>query len=256
MTITQWHVPIDDTSCYWYAIFTSFGEPVDHAADARAAAASSTSCPTTARASAARTTTATTSTSRRARPITGMGFDINVHDQWAIESQGRIQDRTREHLGTTDKAIIAYRRLLLPAIEPGGRTASSRRCWLDAARRRAHPRPVDHRRHGARRRLGAATGRSPTPSAAASSSWAAPRARRWRRYDRAMTLVERRGLWTDDRRTATREAERRIEAGELSASCALAFADQHGMLRGKTLVAGEIGARAEERRRLHQRRCC
>ena len=31
MTITQWHVPIDDTSCYWYAIFTSFGAPVDHA---------------------------------------------------------------------------------------------------------------------------------------------------------------------------------------------------------------------------------
>ena len=30
MTITQWHVPIDDTSCYWYAIFTSFGAPVDH----------------------------------------------------------------------------------------------------------------------------------------------------------------------------------------------------------------------------------
>src|SRR5712671_3781537 len=31
MTITQWHVPIDDVSCYWYAIFTSFGAPVDHA---------------------------------------------------------------------------------------------------------------------------------------------------------------------------------------------------------------------------------
>ena len=29
MTITQWHVPVDDTSCYWYAIFTSFGAPVD-----------------------------------------------------------------------------------------------------------------------------------------------------------------------------------------------------------------------------------
>ena len=24
-----------------------------------------------------------------------MGVDINVHDQWAVESQGRIQDRTR-----------------------------------------------------------------------------------------------------------------------------------------------------------------
>ncbi|UCE32079.1 MAG: Rieske 2Fe-2S domain-containing protein, partial [Burkholderiales bacterium] len=29
MTITQWHVPLDDTRCYWYAVFTSFAEPVD-----------------------------------------------------------------------------------------------------------------------------------------------------------------------------------------------------------------------------------
>ena len=29
MTITQWHVPIDDTKHYWYAIFTSFGAPVN-----------------------------------------------------------------------------------------------------------------------------------------------------------------------------------------------------------------------------------
>ena len=46
-----------------------------------------------------------------------MGNDINVHDQWAVESQGPIQDRTREHLGTTDKGIIAYRRMLVKAIE-------------------------------------------------------------------------------------------------------------------------------------------
>jgi hypothetical protein len=43
--------------------------------------------------------------------------DINVHDQWAVESMGAIQDRTREHLGTTDKVIMANRRLLLQAIE-------------------------------------------------------------------------------------------------------------------------------------------
>ena len=36
---------------------------------------------------------------------TGMGLDINVHDQWAVESMGAIQDRTREHLGQSDKAI-------------------------------------------------------------------------------------------------------------------------------------------------------
>ena len=29
MTISQWHVPIDDVKHYWYAIFTSFGAPVD-----------------------------------------------------------------------------------------------------------------------------------------------------------------------------------------------------------------------------------
>src|SRR5260370_2846629 len=49
--------------------------------------------------------------------FTGMGADINVHDQWACESMGLIQDRTREHLGQSDKAISAYRRLLRQAIE-------------------------------------------------------------------------------------------------------------------------------------------
>ncbi len=48
---------------------------------------------------------------------TGMGSDINVHDQWAVESMGPIQDRTREHLGQSDKAIVQYRRLLRQEIE-------------------------------------------------------------------------------------------------------------------------------------------
>ena len=48
---------------------------------------------------------------------TGMGNDINVHDQWAVESMGRIQDRTKEHLGQSDKAIVQYRRLLRQEIE-------------------------------------------------------------------------------------------------------------------------------------------
>jgi hypothetical protein len=53
---------------------------------------------------------------QRKQTFTGMGFDINIHDQFACESQGRIQDRTRENLGTTDKGIVLYRRLLLDAI--------------------------------------------------------------------------------------------------------------------------------------------
>jgi hypothetical protein len=46
-----------------------------------------------------------------------MGFDINIHDQFACESPGRITDRTRENLGTTDKGIVLYRRLLVDAIQ-------------------------------------------------------------------------------------------------------------------------------------------
>jgi hypothetical protein len=49
-----------------------------------------------------------------------MGADINVHDQWACESMGAIQDRTAEHLGTSDKAISAYRRLLRQALDQSG----------------------------------------------------------------------------------------------------------------------------------------
>jgi len=54
-----------------------------------------------------------------------------------------------------------------------------------------------------------------------------------------MHLAEKAGLWTDERKTAAREVERRIQAGELTV-VRLSFADQHGILRGKTLVAGEI----------------
>lgn len=116
MTITQWHVPVDDTNCYWYAIFTAFDKPVDkeqmrqqrlelyELPDYRSRRNRSNDY----RYDPAEQASAT---------YTGMGMDINVHDQWAVESQGPIQDRTREHLGQTDKGISAYRRLLLKAIE-------------------------------------------------------------------------------------------------------------------------------------------
>jgi hypothetical protein len=55
---------------------------------------------------------------QRTRTFLGMGEeDINLHDQWAVESMGAIQDRTREHLGTSDKVIMANRRTLLKAID-------------------------------------------------------------------------------------------------------------------------------------------
>src|SRR5262249_29523653 len=53
--------------------------------------------------------------------FTGMGTDINVHDQRACGSMGPIQDRSKEHLGQSDKAISAYRRILRGAIDEAGR---------------------------------------------------------------------------------------------------------------------------------------
>lgn len=49
--------------------------------------------------------------------FTGMGFNFQAHDAFATESQGAIQDRTAEHLVSSDKAIIAARKLLLSAME-------------------------------------------------------------------------------------------------------------------------------------------
>jgi len=47
----------------------------------------------------------------------GMGRYIPAHDAFAIETQGAIQDRTLEHLGSTDIVIIEVRKALLNAIK-------------------------------------------------------------------------------------------------------------------------------------------
>jgi phthalate 4,5-dioxygenase len=117
MTITQMHVPVDDTHTYWYAFFTSFTGPVDKQAmrDQRTAfIPPPLFIPKAGRADDWGFNPA----EQRSTTFLGMGEDdINVHDQWAVESMGAIQDRTREHLGTSDKVIMANRRLLLQAIE-------------------------------------------------------------------------------------------------------------------------------------------
>jgi len=116
MTITQWHVPVDDESCYWYAIFTSYGAPVDQA-KMRAQRLELYELPEYRSRKNKSNDYGFDPHEQATATYTGMGNDINVHDQWAVESMGRIQDRTREHLGQSDKAIIQYRRLLREQIE-------------------------------------------------------------------------------------------------------------------------------------------
>ena len=49
---------------------------------------------------------------QRTKSFTGI-WDFRAQDSMATESMGPIMNRTKEHLGTSDLAIIMYRRQLL-----------------------------------------------------------------------------------------------------------------------------------------------
>jgi phenylpropionate dioxygenase-like ring-hydroxylating dioxygenase large terminal subunit len=118
MTITQWHVPIDNHSCYWYAIFTSFGAPVEKER-MREQRLALYELPEYRPRVNRSNDYGFSAEEQKTQTYTGMGTDINVHDQWAVESMGAIQDRTREHLGKSDVAIVRFRKILKSAIESG-----------------------------------------------------------------------------------------------------------------------------------------
>lgn len=115
MTLTQWHVPINDTTSYWYAMFTSFGDPVDKTV-MRKQRLELYELPDYMPKKGKWNDYGYSSNEQKTDTYTGMGVDINVHDQWAVESQGAIQDRTKETLGATDIAIQAFRKNLIKAV--------------------------------------------------------------------------------------------------------------------------------------------
>jgi phthalate 4,5-dioxygenase len=117
MTITQMHLPVDDTHTYWYAFFTSFAGPLDKEA-MRAQRLQFVTLPDYLPRAGRHNGWGYNAEEQLTSTYLGMGEeDINVHDQWAVESMGAIADRTREHLGTTDKVIMANRRVLFKAID-------------------------------------------------------------------------------------------------------------------------------------------
>ena len=116
MTITQWHVPIDEVRCYWYAMFVSFDEPVD-AATMRAQRVGQVRLPDYAPIDGVDNGWGYDPDEQRTATYTGMGRDINVHDQYAVESPGSLYDRTTEHLSPVDVGIRTHRRLFLAAID-------------------------------------------------------------------------------------------------------------------------------------------
>jgi len=121
---TQWHVPIDDEHHYWFMIWYDFAEQTDKDTLLQQRL-EGVSLPDYRPLRNRANNWGFDPQEQKDLTYTGMGLDINVHDQWAVESMGSIQDRTVERLGVSDRAVTANRRLLLRAIDAfasGGQT--------------------------------------------------------------------------------------------------------------------------------------
>ena len=109
----HWHVPIDDTSHWKYVFMFSREKPLaPELVDKSRAELSADFRLARNRANRYRQDRE----SMKTKTFTGLGYNFQAHDAFATESQGAIQDRTAEHLVSSDKAIIAARKLLLNAI--------------------------------------------------------------------------------------------------------------------------------------------
>lgn len=111
----QWHVPIDDHNHFWYMILYDLAEQTDQA-KLLGQRLSEVTLPDYRPLRNRANDWGFDPGEQREQTFTGMGLDINVHDQWAVESMGPIQDRTKELLGTSDRAVTSNRRLLLRSI--------------------------------------------------------------------------------------------------------------------------------------------
>lgn len=114
--ITQWHVPIDDVTHQWFMILYDFQDETDKQL-LRQQRLAGVTLPDYRSTRNRDNDWGFDVEEQRDLTYTGMGLDINVHDQWAVESIGPVQDRTVEHLGQSDRAVTAYRRLLLRAMD-------------------------------------------------------------------------------------------------------------------------------------------
>src|SRR5262245_51308074 len=113
----NWHVPIDDTHHWKYTFVYSAGAPLqkelvhrersEFDADYRLIRKEANRFLQDREAMNTKT-------------FAGMGSGFQAHDAFATTSQGWVQDRRDEHLVTSDKAIIAARKLMERAIRDIG----------------------------------------------------------------------------------------------------------------------------------------
>ena len=109
MTITQFHVPVDDTGCYWYSIFTSFAGPVDKDT-MRSQRLKTYPAPDYKPIFSEKIPGDSAPRSRNRRPSPAWASISTSTTSSPASRTGAIADRTKENLGTTDKGIVLYRR--------------------------------------------------------------------------------------------------------------------------------------------------
>jgi phthalate 4,5-dioxygenase len=110
----HWHVPIDDERHWKYIVAHSYDAPIDPDFQSRMIEAEFTPEFASKRNAANRYQQDRAEMERRT--FLGMGYNFEVHDLFATESQRPISDRTREHLGASDRGVTAMRKLILQAI--------------------------------------------------------------------------------------------------------------------------------------------
>lgn len=106
----NWHVPIDDTVHWVYRVQFSRDTPVDHEAIRRSRLAPSD--PVRNRANRYRQVR----DEMQSASFAGLGTSFPDQDACVTEGAGPIQDRTHEHLASTDQCLVAERIMLLRAI--------------------------------------------------------------------------------------------------------------------------------------------
>jgi hypothetical protein len=107
----HWHVPIDDATHWRYDFVYHSHTPLDkaHLRQKTAAEVGPDYRPVRTPENRFKQDRAEQKTSSFA----GLGTYFPAHDLFAVQSPGAIHDRTREHLATTDIAVVTARRMML-----------------------------------------------------------------------------------------------------------------------------------------------
>ena len=109
----NWHVPIDDTHHWKYCFFFNREAPLDQAViDKSLAEVDEHYRPVRNECNHFMQDRE----SMKTQTYTGMGSGFQTHDAFATGSQGAVQDRTQEHIVSSDIAIVAARKLMEKAI--------------------------------------------------------------------------------------------------------------------------------------------